>query len=196
MRSGPVGSRPGDGGGGKGVPRNLLHNIPHESGALAEVALGARDAGLHLARGDLLYTRKPGQPVFLLSNPSIHVSLPTSSSLIFPRIACGGGFRGGRTWPLLRPMAMPDFCLTSWGIVAVVVGRCRRWKCGRQIELSQSSPKARFALAVVRSNFGWAWRFLPEVSNSRLHLYESSFPSMDVLHMELILNGISRRDHL
>jgi len=38
---------------------------------------------------------------------------------------------------------MPDFCLTSWGIVAVVVGRCRRWKCGRQIELSQSSPKAR-----------------------------------------------------
>jgi hypothetical protein len=37
-------------------------------------------------------------------------------------------------------MAMPDFCLTSWGIVAVVVGRCRRWKYGRQIELSQSSP--------------------------------------------------------
>ena len=69
---------------GKVVPRNLLHNIPHESGALAEVALGARDTGLHLARGDLLYTHKPGQPVFLSSNPLIHVSLPQYlSSLIF-----------------------------------------------------------------------------------------------------------------
>ena len=66
---------------GKVVPRNLLHNIPHESGALAEVALGARDTGLHLARGDLLYTHKPGQPVFLSSNPLIHVSL---SPNIFP----------------------------------------------------------------------------------------------------------------
>lgn len=55
---------------GKGVPSNLLHNIPHESSALAEVALGARDTGLHLARGDLLYTRKPGQPLsFFNPNP-------------------------------------------------------------------------------------------------------------------------------
>ena len=69
---------------GQGVPRNLLHNIPHESGALAEVALGARDAGLHLARGDLLYTRKPGQPVFLSSNLLIRISLLQNvSSLIF-----------------------------------------------------------------------------------------------------------------
>jgi hypothetical protein len=67
---------------GKGVPRNLLHNIPHESGALAEVALGARDTGLHLARGDLLYTRKPGQPVFLVSQ-SFGLSLDVCSSLIF-----------------------------------------------------------------------------------------------------------------
>lgn len=56
---------------GKGVPRNLLHNIPHESGALAEVALGARDTGLHLARGDLLYTHKPGQPVSFMSQISM-----------------------------------------------------------------------------------------------------------------------------
>ena len=69
---------------GKGVPRNLLHNIPHESGALAEVALGARDTGLHLARGDLLYTHKPGQPVFLSSNLLIRISLLQNvSSFIF-----------------------------------------------------------------------------------------------------------------
>lgn len=37
------------------VPGDLLDNVTDESGALAEVALGAGDAGLGLARGDLLY---------------------------------------------------------------------------------------------------------------------------------------------
>jgi hypothetical protein len=40
---------------------------------------------------------------------------------------------------LLRPMAMPDFCLTSWGIVAAVVGRCRRWRCGRRTRIFAST---------------------------------------------------------
>jgi hypothetical protein len=66
---------------GKGVPGNLLHNIPHESSALAEVTLGARDTGLHLARGDLLYTHKPGQPVFFTSIPARSPILSISSSI-------------------------------------------------------------------------------------------------------------------
>jgi hypothetical protein len=80
---------------GKGVPRNLLHNIPHESGALAEVALGARDAGLHLARGDLLYTRKPGQPMFL--NPVLVPSsqyAPSSFSVRVRVVEIGVDVRG------------------------------------------------------------------------------------------------------
>jgi hypothetical protein len=69
---------------GKGVPRNLLDNVPHESSALAEVALGARNTGLRLARGDLLYTRKPGQPVSLILHVRPHppISIPLSSSSI------------------------------------------------------------------------------------------------------------------
>jgi len=59
---------------GKGVPRNLLDNVPHESSALAEVALGARNTGLRLARGDLLYTRKPGQPVSFVLHIHPHPS--------------------------------------------------------------------------------------------------------------------------
>jgi hypothetical protein len=66
---------------GKGVPRNLLDNVPHESSALAEVALGARNTGLRLARGDLLYTRKPGQPVSLFLISAIHLDSLSSSSI-------------------------------------------------------------------------------------------------------------------
>lgn len=65
---------------GKGVPSNLLHNISHESSALAEVALGARDTGLHLTRGDLLYTRKPGQPLSMIPHS---LSLPFLDILFF-----------------------------------------------------------------------------------------------------------------
>ena len=38
------------------------------------------------------------------------------------------GSRSGRrrTWPALRPTAMPDLCLASFGMVAVVCRRCRR----------------------------------------------------------------------
>lgn len=36
------------------VPRNLLHDVADKSSALAEVALGAGDTGLDLARGDFL----------------------------------------------------------------------------------------------------------------------------------------------
>jgi hypothetical protein len=66
---------------GKGVPRNLLHNIPHESSALAEVALGAGNTGLHLARGDLLYTHKPGQPMSFISILALSPILSMSSSI-------------------------------------------------------------------------------------------------------------------
>lgn len=37
------------------LPGNLLDDVPNESGALAQVALGARDTGLDDARGGLLY---------------------------------------------------------------------------------------------------------------------------------------------
>lgn len=76
----------------KGVPGNLLDNVPHESSALAEVALGARNTGLRLARGDLLYTRKPGQPVSLFS-----ISASISILSHPPPFVGGGRFRGGRT---------------------------------------------------------------------------------------------------
>jgi len=77
-----------------GEARNLLDNVPHESSALAEVALGARNTGLRLARGDLLYTRKPGQPVSLLTMcPASTISV----SIHPPPFVCGGKFRGGRT---------------------------------------------------------------------------------------------------
>jgi hypothetical protein len=36
---------------------------------------------------------------------------------------------------------MPDFCLTSCGIVAVV-GRCRRWRCGRRTRTFSSQSTA------------------------------------------------------
>jgi hypothetical protein len=39
----------------KCVPRNFLDDIPNESSPLAKVALHARDTGLWLVRGDLLY---------------------------------------------------------------------------------------------------------------------------------------------
>jgi hypothetical protein len=39
-------------------------------------------------------------------------------------------------------MAMPDFCLTSCGIVAVV-GRCRRWRCGRRTRTFSSQSTTR-----------------------------------------------------
>jgi hypothetical protein len=77
---------------GKGVPGNLLDNVPHESSALAEVALGARNTGLRLARGDLLYTRKPGQPVSLFS-----ISASISILSHPPPFVGGGRFQGGRT---------------------------------------------------------------------------------------------------
>ncbi len=36
------------------IPRNLLHNLPHERRPLTQMALGARDAGFGLAGGDFL----------------------------------------------------------------------------------------------------------------------------------------------
>ena len=39
----------------KNIPSNLLDKVTDESGALAEVALGAADAGLAHASGGLLY---------------------------------------------------------------------------------------------------------------------------------------------
>lgn len=105
---------------GKGVPRNLLDNVPHERSALAEVALGARNTGLRLARGDLLYTRKPGQPVSLFSMSRIlHLASLSSSSIRVRRYISGWtyvtlvkadgnagllldflGHRGGRRWSM------------------------------------------------------------------------------------------------
>lgn len=93
-----------------GVPRNLLHDIPNESSPLAQVALHARDTRLWLARGDFLYGRN------LVSPPSNSTKFP--SSLVFAR---GWEDAERRTWPALRPTAMPDFCLTSCGMVGGVV---------------------------------------------------------------------------
>jgi hypothetical protein len=75
-------------------------------------------------------------PILCSISHFLHVFLHLS------RIVRGAGIRGGRTWPLLRPMAMPDFCLTSCGIVAVV-GRCRRWRCGRRTRTFSSQSTTR-----------------------------------------------------
>lgn len=55
----------------------------------------------------------------LVSHVVLH-SLPAHLEVPAMLLHSVAVFRGGRTWPLLRPVAMPDFCLTSWGIVAVV----------------------------------------------------------------------------
>lgn len=100
------------------VPRNFLDDIPNESGPLAKVALHARDTRLWLVGGDLLYI------AMLVSKPLHQVSASPPNENSVAR-AAGAGVRrrldGRRTWPALMPAMMPDLCLTSFGMVAVVV---------------------------------------------------------------------------
>lgn len=48
-------------------PSDLLDDVPDESSALAQVALGARNTGLNNASGSLLYFHKPGPKVSRMS---------------------------------------------------------------------------------------------------------------------------------
>lgn len=48
-------------------PSDLLDDVPDESSALAQVALGARNTGLNNASGSLLYFHNPGPNVSRMS---------------------------------------------------------------------------------------------------------------------------------
>jgi hypothetical protein len=62
-------------------------------------------------------------------------------------------------------MAMPDFCLTSWGIVAVV-GRCRRWRCGRRTRIFASTPQPAEGASAGAILDGLGVRFALESENA------------------------------
>lgn len=54
------------------LPSDLLDDLPNESGALAQVTLGARDTGLNDARGGLLYCGKQtGNQLFNVHRPRL-----------------------------------------------------------------------------------------------------------------------------
>lgn len=59
----------------------------------------------------------------VLGVTSVHpVSVPLRTCFVWRALSsaeCGG--RANVLWPLLRPTMRPDFCLTSFGILAVVV---------------------------------------------------------------------------
>lgn len=95
------------------IPGNLLHDVPDECGPLAQVAFHARDSRLRLAGSDFLY-RKVSVPLSFACPDFVYLD------------ARWQPLGGRRTWPALRPTAMPDLCLTSFGMVAVVCRRCRR----------------------------------------------------------------------
>lgn len=107
---------------------------------------------------------------------------PSRSSLPILLSIRSRWFGGGRTWPLLRPVAMPDFCWTSWGIVAVV-GRLssmggrfgRREMLRSPAEAGGAKPKIGGGLA---KNFGsraaglGASQTLP-LQTSLLHIHQA-----------------------
>lgn len=116
-------------------PSNLLDDVPDESSALAQVALGARDTGLNNARGSLLYFRKePGPKVSRMSIVCHNRNMCYSpeggkQSRDPPRgetgLNCAGryfvctswwwcGFQ--RTWPLLVPTIRPERAGASFAI--------------------------------------------------------------------------------
>lgn len=81
----------------RNLPSNLLDNVTDESGALAQVALGARDAGLDNARGSLLYFQKKSQISLLFIVHRLHETASRDppggeTGLFFAPSGTGGGF--------------------------------------------------------------------------------------------------------
>lgn len=92
------------------VPSDLTGDLPDESSALGQETLPPGDPG----------GRSPGGDLCVLV--SLH-SLPSSQFLRgVGSVRSVGGGRGDVLWPALMPAMMPDFCLTSFGMLAVVDG--------------------------------------------------------------------------
>ena len=88
-------------------PGYFADDLPHKRSPLAEMALHARDSWFHLAGCDFLHHQ------ILISNyPSFKI--PPSNIISQEAVL-------RLTWPAFMPTAMPDFCLTSFGIVAMLV---------------------------------------------------------------------------
>lgn len=136
----------GGGSGERHLPSNLLDDVADESGALAQVTLGAGDTGLDDAGGGFLHCGN--RPII-----SFKVHRPRTASRRGgqrrdpPRGETG---RIQRTWPLLMPTIRPERAVASLAILTEWLCDGCRWGSGEKSSVGRKSRSTQKVLGPVR----------------------------------------------